>query len=389
MNADIIIIGGGIVGLTVAKGLLEQTDFSVAIIDNKLDVNAKRPVDFDARVIALARRSVDELTRWGVSLPESVPIKQIEVTDKGAAGYCELNAEKFGLAAFGDVVALQRLGEVLYSSVKNSRIQRVSATVTDIVTTQDGHQLVLEDQAPLNGKLVILADGGRSSVSTALGYHYQETSYRQTAIIFNVKMSQTHQNMAFERFTATGPLAFLPFTSSSQNDSQHEYSVVWTLAQEQADHLLNLSDSQFIAQLQKAFGYRKGRILTVGKKDAFPLALRQADTLRRHRSVVVGNAAQTLHPIAGQGFNLGVRDAVALVNAIKSVPDPGQFDALHAYQTARKADRLTTIGLTDSLVTLFSNQLRPLQAARNLGLLSMHASHVLQSHFVRQTTGLN
>ncbi|NMH59167.1 2-octaprenyl-6-methoxyphenyl hydroxylase [Alteromonas ponticola] len=388
-DTDITIIGGGIVGLTVARGLLDNTDFSVTLIDNKLDHNKSQPVDFDARVIALARRSVDELRGWGVTLPESVAIKHIEVTDKGAAGYCELAAQNFNLSAFGEVVALQRLGETLYASVQNSRLQRVAAEVTDITTQPDCQQLRLSDQATLKSKLVIVADGGSSPVSATLGFHYQQTAYQQTAIICNVKVSEKHQYKAFERFTANGPLAFLPFTSSTDDEVQNEYSVVWTIAEDQAEQLLSFSDKQFIDALQKAFGYRKGRILTVGKKDAFPLALRQADKLTRHRSVVVGNAAQTLHPIAGQGFNLGVRDAVTLVDALKSVTDPGEFDVLNAYQQARRADRSATIGITDSLVTLFSNQLLPLQTARNLGLLSMNVSHAIQALFVKQTTGLN
>ncbi|MCW8091579.1 2-octaprenyl-6-methoxyphenyl hydroxylase [Alteromonas sp. ASW11-130] len=388
-DTDIVIIGGGIAGLTVAKGIVEQTDFSVTLIDSKLEANMRRPVDFDARVIALAKRSVEEIRRWGVTLPESVAIKHIEVSDKGAAGLCELSADKFGLTEFGEVVALQRLGEALFSSLQTSRLKRITTSVENISVSQNNHQLHLANKSSLNCKLVIIADGGRSSVSQSLGFSYQQTAYQQTAIICNVKMSERHENKAFERFTANGPLAFLPFTSSPQENTKNEYSVVWTIAKDQADRLLNLSDGHFIQQLQKAFGYRKGRILTVGKKDAFPLALRHADRLIQHRSVVVGNAAQTLHPIAGQGFNLGVRDAVSLVDALKPVADPGAFDALNIYQQTRKADRSNTIGLTDSLVTLFSTSLAPLRIARNIGLLGMNVSHSVQSQFVKQTTGFN
>ncbi len=384
---DIVIIGGGVAGLTVARGLIEHTGFSIALVDSKLEAKANKPIDFDTRVIALAQRSVKELTQWGVTLPESVAIQHIEVSDKGAAGLCELSANKFGLTAFGEVVAIQRLGEALFASIKDSKLQRISATVTDIATHPEGHVLQLDNKTSLRCKLVILADGGRSQVSANLGYHYEESFYQQTAIIANVKTSQRHGNKAYERFTSTGPLAFLPFTSAPADDQQNEYSVVWTVSEQQAPGLMALSDSQFIEQLQKAFGYRKGRILTVGKKDSFALSLRVSDRLTGHRSAVVGNAAQTLHPIAGQGFNLGVRDAVTLVNTLKTMADPGEFAALRCYQQARKSDRASTIGLTDSLVTLFSNTLPPLQAARNIGLLGMNNSYGLQSQFVRQTTG--
>ncbi len=384
---DIVIIGGGVAGLTVAKGLIEHTPFSVAIVDSKLEAKANKPVDFDARVIALAQRSVNELSQWGVTLPESVAIKHIEVSDKGAAGLCELSASKFGLTAFGEVVAIQRLGEALFASIKDSRLQRVSATVTDVTSQQDGHVIQLDNESSLRCKLVILADGGRSQVSATLGYDYHESFYQQMAIIANVKTSEMHGNKAFERFTSTGPLAFLPFMSVANDDKQNEYSVVWTVSDQQAATIISQSDKEFIHQLQQAFGYRKGRILTVGKRDAFALSLRVSDRLTHHRSAVVGNAAQTLHPIAGQGFNLGVRDAVTLVDTLKTVTDPGEFTALRRYQQARKSDRSTTIGLTDSLVTLFSNQLPPLQVARNIGLLGMNNSYRLQFQFVRQTTG--
>ncbi len=386
-DTDIVIIGGGVAGLTVAKGLIEHSGHSVAVVDSKLEAKANKPVDFDTRVIALAQRSVDELTAWGVSLPGSVAIQHIEVSDKGAAGLCELSARKFGLTAFGEVVAIQKLGESLFASIKDTRLQRIRATVTDVTSHNDYYELKLNDDTRLRSKLVILADGGRSEISGKLGFHYKESSYQQTAIIANVKTSESHGHKAFERFTSSGPLAFLPFTTSPQEDMQNEYSVVWTVSDEQASSLMALSDSEFIQQLQKAFGYRKGRILAVGKKETFALSLRVSDRLMHHRSVVIGNAAQTLHPIAGQGFNLGVRDAVTLVNTLKTVADPGEFSALYRYQQARKPDRTVTIGLTDSLVTLFSNQLLPLQAARNIGLLGMNNSYVLQSQFVRQTTG--
>ena len=389
---DVVIVGGGVVGSVLAAGLLAKTPFNVTLIDAHNPSDTAPAPGFDNRVIALSRRTVNELAGLGIELAPASPepIKHIQVTDKGAAGFCELTAADYNESAFGQVVSLSALGELLPSFLNSPRFTHVAPdTVSTLTQHQNKVSLALASGDQISGALCVLADGGRSGLSEQAGFTRIQSPYGQSAIICNVQTSEPHAGKAFERFTEQGPLAFLPFQADfgDQTLKGHGFSVVWTVASEQLEYLMSLSDTRFINALQQAFGYRQGRITQVGPRDAYPLILNTTQELITHRCVVVGNSAQTLHPIAGQGFNLGLRDVIGLINSTLDTEDPGAYAVLDGYRRGREGDRRATVKLTDTLVRTFSNRYFPLQAGRNLGLLTLDLVPALSQEFVRLTTG--
>ena len=206
------------------------------------------------------------------------------------------------------------------------------------------------------------------------------TDYQQFGIIATLTLSEDLQGWAYERFTDTGPIALLPM-------AERQASLVWSLAPEQANSILQLPDHEFLAQCQKAFGYRAGRFVAVKDKVQYPLQLHLAQTSIAHRTVLIGNASHTLHPIAGQGFNLGVRDAIALAEQLTGAQEPGSYKVLSAYNKQRQSDYQRIIGLTDSLVRGFSNQHVPLVMGRNIALFGLDNLPPLRDIFARQTMG--
>lgn len=395
-QADVLIVGGGIVGSVLAKGLCELTSLSVVLVDAQARNNHQsiNPSE-DKRVIALAKRTVNELNAMGVplkALAERNPgkIEHIEVSDKGWLGMTLLDCSTFNLDSFGQVVALSALTQQVEAQTPHDRVTHLaSASVAKITRTADDAHVTLSTGDTWQTKLVVLADGGHSPLAEQVGIQRQSESYHQVAIVANVHTQEPHNNCAYERFTAHGPLAFLPFDSAiaGKKAQGNGFSVVWTVAPETASTLLSLPKAQFMAQLQQSFGYRQGVITSVSDLVSYPLALSYTDSVYSHRSVVVGNAAQTLHPIAGQGFNLALRDIVTLVNLLKDSQDPGEFATLREYGKLRDADRSRTIKLTDTLVRTFSNSYFPLVLARNCGLLALNMVPDIKRAFVKQTTG--
>lgn len=388
-TTDIAIVGGGTVGSVLAMGIARQTPYSVTVIDANPLGPAHDHVGFDARVIALARRTVNELAGLGVQVRSagSTPIEHIQVSEKGGAGMCELHARDYRLSAFGEVVSLTQLGRLLNAHLDELPVQRLHEnTVTAAERDTDGVTLTLGQAPAVKARLVIMADGGRSELAPQLGFTRTEQHYDQIALVCNVTTSQPHHQRAYERFTADGPLALLPFGGHAVSP-KHAFSVVWTVDAAHADALLSLPDEAFLARLQQEFGYRQGTFCSTGPRHSYPLALRQTTQLVNHRAAVLGNAAQTLHPIAGQGFNLGLRDVMALLQCLNEADDPGAFGLLRQYAQARQADVQSTIWLTDSLVRGFSNRLTGLKAARNLGLIGLNHNAAARRIFVRRTTG--
>lgn len=393
-QTDIVIVGAGAVGATLARAVANQGKHSITLVDaNRFTLAPTQHPGFDARVIALAKRSEQTLSELGVDLTaaSATPITRILVSDQGFLGKTQLQASDYQLTSFGQVVSIQALGAQLFPhSVEG--IDLCEGVVVESVTRQAEKVVVtLNDQSQITTKLLVVADGGRSTVSEQLGFEREITDYGQSALIVNVRMNTPHQGVAHERFTPNGPLALLPFTDSCNTEpaySQCCYSVVWTLSHEDAATVDALPDRVFMQQLQAQMGYRHGIVEQVSERYVYPLSLQRVRNFVAHRSVVIGNSAQTLHPIAGQGFNLGLRDAIDLVTATAEYLDPGEFKALQQYHRARARDKSATIGLTDGLVTLFSNKLLPLAIGRNAGLLAMEFCDPLAQKFVRQTTGL-
>ncbi|WP_051275683.1 2-octaprenyl-6-methoxyphenyl hydroxylase [Aestuariibacter salexigens] len=387
---DIVIVGAGPVGASLALGLLQHTDLTVALVEAHSPPDNKPPPSFDNRAVALNAASLQLLQSLGLALA-GASIKHIQVTDAGHMGEVQLHSDEYQLRALGKVVELTELGHVLHGALREAdthceRFTRVHpASVKHCRVEQQSVEVVLGNDEILHTKLVVHAQGS-AHIDDVFGVPAEVTDYQQTAIIANVDMSQPHAGWAYERFTENGPLALLPMC---EQHGTNRMSLVWTVSTQQANTLLNDSDAVFMQKLQRALGFRQGIVRHVGKRDAYPLSLKQLQSVIAHRQIAMGNAAQTLHPIAGQGLNLGLRDVAALISVLSNQHDCGAHRVLAHYRDARMTDRQRVIGLTDGLVRMFSNNALPLTVGRNLGLLGMELLPFLKKRFAYQAMGLN
>lgn len=394
--SDIVISGGGATGLALALGILQNTDLSVTVIDPAKPGEVSE--GFDARSVALAAHSVKLLEHLGVEALNAIscPIDTIHVSDQGHLGQCVLRKDEFDVPALGRVVELQALGKALDNALSNFPPQRLTRQFGDALTDIEQHashlQLQTRTGQQWQTRLLCIAEGGRSPSRDMLGIGATFQPYEQVAVIANVALDRHHQNLACERFTANGPLAMLPMTAvSGDNQPSRRCSLVWTTNAEQAEALVALSDADFVGALQQAFGYRLGNIIGCGERNAYPLALIRANATVGHRTALLGNAAQSLHPIAGQGLNLALRDVedlLAVIGRVSSQDLHEVFSLLQQYNTARQRDKSRVVGLTDTLVRVFSNQFLPFVIGRNLGLFAMQHMQPLKARFTAQAMGL-
>lgn len=374
-HVDIAIVGGAMAGATLALALARlastQSPLSIALVEAHLPDN--RHPGFDARSIAIAHGSIFELSRlglWPKLAHLGTAITDIHVSDRGHFGMTELNAAQLHVDALGQVVELERVGQVLFRELRQTHVKLYCpAKLAQLIPDIDSHTLVLESGERICAKLVVAADGLQSQVRSSFNLPITQVAFGQTAIITNVHTDKPHQHWAYERFTETGPLALLPMAASQ---GQPRLSLVWALDDRRAQALLNAPKAEFLTALQHAFGYRAGQFIDVSERHAYPLNLSYMPRPIHHRCVFIGNAAQTLHPIAGQGFNLGLRDVVSLLDVLQTAraqgEDLGSAAVTHAYLHAREHDRNSTIHNIEFLVRGFSNQYWPLALGRNLGL---------------------
>jgi len=357
------------VGASLAVALA-GTRLRVIVIEAVAAGGASQP-SFDERSTALgngARQILQTLGVWDEIAPQVAPIREIHISDAGHYGFARLDAAEHGLAALGYTVANRQLGAALWRALERSPgIDVVSpARVVALQPGPEWAQLTIAGDSGepqmLQARLVVAADGAHSLVKQAAGIESSERDYQQVALVANLATDRSARGIAFERFTATGPLALLPLADGS-------YTVVWTLAPEVAQSMLAAEDGEFRRTLQHSFGWRAGQILRVGKRSSYPLSLVSAQRLRAERVALIGNAAQSLHPVAAQGFNLGLRDAAMLAELIAAADDPGAEELLTRFARQRAADRRGMITFTDQLVTLFSTRRGAAIAARDLGLL--------------------
>ncbi|MGL4938523.1 2-octaprenyl-6-methoxyphenyl hydroxylase [Shewanella sp.] len=374
-HVDIAIVGGAMAGATLALALARlastQSPLSIALVEAHLPDN--RHPGFDARSIAIAHGSIFELSRlglWPKLAHLGTAITDIHVSDRGHFGMTELNAAQLHVDALGQVVELERVGQVLFRELHQTHVKLYCpAKLAQLIPDIDSHTLVLASGERICAKLVVAADGLQSQVRSSFNLPITQVAFGQTAIIANVQTDKPHQHWAYERFTETGPLALLPMAASQ---GQPRLSLVWALDDRRAQALLNAPKAEFLTALQHAFGYRAGQFIDVSERHAYPLNLSYMPRPIHHRCVFIGNAAQTLHPIAGQGFNLGLRDVVSLLDVLKTAreqgEDLGSAAVTHAYLHAREHDRNSTIRNIEFLVRGFSNPYWPLALGRNLGL---------------------
>jgi len=390
---DVAIVGGGMVGLSLAAALRELP-VDVLVIEPVPTGSDTQP-SFDERTTALSngsRRILEGIGAWPRVAAEATPIRRIHVSDRGAFAFARLTAEEQGVPALGYTLANRVLGEALAGACRDApRLGMFCpARVTGVEPGEDRVGLAVEGAwtGTVHARLVVAADGAKSAVRAAFGIDATVWDYEQHAVIANVVPEKFHDFVAYERFTPDGPIALLPLADG-------RCTIVWTLAPEEAARVLELDEHEFLRRLQDRFGYRLGRLLRVGRPHAYPLALTRSQRQVASRAVIIGNAAQGLHPIAGQGFNLGLRDVATLAEVIADdvtarggSADPGAAAVLDRYADWRRADRQTVIAFTDGLVRLFGNPLGPVRAARGASLLLFDLVPPAKQAFARVTMGL-
>ncbi len=390
VEVDLAIVGGGLVGASLALAL-RPTGLRVALIEGVAPDAAAQP-SFDDRTTALGngtRRVFESLGVWSAMAVEAAPIRQIHVADAGRAGFARLDSREHDIDAFGYVITNRSMGRVLNAALAEhvSLERRMPARCTAVAFDDDGVVLHTEPgERPLRARLVVAADGANSLVRAAAGLEANLEDYQQVAIVAHVASSRPADGTAYERFTPSGPFAVLPLQDG-------HYGIVWTLSPAAAEEILALSDADYLARLQVAFGWRIGRLLRVGRRQAYPLRLTRAAAVTAERCVLIGNAAQALHPVAGQGFNLGLRDAVTLAELLADARrdqrgvDVGSAALLAEFARRRSADREGIIDFTDRLVKLFGDQRPGVPLLRDIGLLLFDLSPTAKQAMSRLSWG--
>ena len=379
----VVIVGGGMVGLSLAL-MLAQQGLSVTLLEAirypAASTDQQPPAyhsSFDARNTALSRRTVQiysDLGLWSLLQQHATPIHQVQISERGGFGKARLQASEEGIESFGQVIENAWLGRVLLAQVRAQPLIQLidgvsveqlqqSADCVRVQANQNGQPLSLA------ARLLIAADGRDSFCRRALGVSASVHDYQQVALVTTVETSEPHAQIAFERFTPQGPLALLPLPGD------YRRSVVWTVpAGSEAEWLGEQNDAHFLAALQDAFGGRAGRFVRTGPRSSYHLSQVLADQQAIGRVVLMGNAAHTLHPVAGQGFNLCLRDAQVLSKTLaaqaQKQADLGDAAMLKAYEQARLSDQKRVIRFCDSVVRGFSNHNPLLKLARNTGLLA-------------------
>ena len=397
-SCDIAIAGGGLVGMSLAVAL-GGSGFSVILVESK--AAGVSDSGYDARPIALSqssRRILDTLGVWDSLSGIVTPIRRIHVSDRGHFGFARLGAEDCGVEALGYVVAAADLGQALEAALgamEGVRILRPARA--DALHRDDGTRGQLRitpaGDSPdpglpfrVDARLTVLCDGGRSPLREGLGVEVNTRDYGQMAVTAMVAARANHDGVAYERFTAAGPLALLPMAGN-------HCGLVWSMDADSAAQIMTLDDSDFLAALTEQFGTRLGGFLCAGPRGAFPLHLASATEVVGRRLAIIGNAANHLHPVAGQGFNLGLRDVAVLAEitgaCLAEGGDPGDPSLLARYAGGRRQDQRRVTGATDALVRLFSNRFAPLVLARDLGLLAFDLLPPVKRRFGNHAMGLS
>lgn len=382
------IVGGGLVGASLALALQQGAKargWNIALIE-PFEPGSEYQPSYDARSTALSygtRLIYQRLGVWERIAERAEPITQIHVSDRGRAGATRLGASDQQVPALGYVVENAWIGHCLWQALDDEVVTRhCPAKVEQMQAVAAGYRLTLTTGQVLDCDLAVLADGGRSALREQLGIAIKTTPYDQSALIANVTPGKPHGGQAFERFTDDGPMALLPL-------QDNRCALVWTRPEEDAARLAALPEAAFLDELQQAFGYRLGGFQQVGARHLYPLMLIEAEEQVRSGLVVLGNAAHSLHPIAGQGYNLSLRDTEALAAALlSSSAKLGDIGVLQAYHRQQRTDQWLTVGFSDRLTRLFAGSALLSVAGRNLGLLGLDLLPPAKAWFARQAMGL-
>ncbi|SES89521.1 2-octaprenyl-6-methoxyphenyl hydroxylase [Thorsellia anophelis] len=402
----VVIVGGAMSGATMALALSKLTNgmLEIDVIEANLLDEQMHP-GFDARAIAIADgtcKKLKKLNLWPHFSENSTFIKKVIVSDRGHLGRVEMNSEEHHVNALGHVVSLYDVGRSLWQSIKENEHIKIWApyTIKSITRTQTKAKIELIEKRQIDAikepnlepysdivieaDLIIAADGTNSKVAELLRFDKYVREYNQHGLIANIETSIEHAGQAFELFTDEGPLALLPMTDNRS-------TLVWCAKPETIASKMHLTDEAFLNDLQAHFGWRLGKLIKTGKRYSYPLNLTACSLPISHRTVLIGNAAQTLHPIAGQGFNLGMRDintlAYLVADAVKSGRDIGEYSLLNNYLKQRQQDRERVIALTTRLVETFSTNSFGFVVGRNIGLSLLSQNPVLKGQIARQALG--
>jgi len=388
---DILIIGGGMVGASLAAAIA-NCGYKIGIVE-AFPASADSQPSYDDRVIALAhgsKRILDGIGLWQAIRPQAEAIRQVHISDRGHFGFTRIDHKEEGVEALGYVVTARTLGQALTQRLEAepnidlicpARLQALETEANQVTATIDcdGKTKVLK------ARLLVGADGGNSLVRKLLEIPTEERPYGQTGIIANITPSKAGAGVAYERFTDSGPLAMLPMTEG-------RYSLVWTVRDSQADEIMALDDEAFLKHLQQRFGNRLGRLTHASRRVAYPFKRIIAKEQIRPRVALIGNAVHSVHPVTGQGYNLGIRDVATLAEVLadtsKAKGDPGGMAALQRYADWRQPDHETVASLTDTLARLFANPWGPLAHTRNLGLIGLDLLPGIKHLVARQFMGL-
>lgn len=377
---DIVIVGGGPVGLVLSLLLAKQ-----GIPSTVLEARKRGAANQDTRALALSygtRKILEKLGVWSSLIPYATAINTIHVSQKGSMGRSVLHAHDYNQEALGYVLSYGALCAALGEQVsqhadiqfiEEAQVQSIAHDVQRATVTYDRHGTVIE----VATSLAVLADGGRT-LEEAAGLKRETKEYGHDALITKVRAELPHHHIAYERFTASGPMALLP-------NGERDFSLVWTGQKTLIAPLLALSDAEFLAQFHRQFGDRVGNFLSVEKRMTFPLRLSQLQETETPHLVVIGNAAQTMHPVAGQGFNVGLRDAEVLARQIEdATTELGGQEMLSAYRTNRQNDTKRGLMFTDFLVNIFSNDILGVSHLRSTGLGLFDLVKPIKRHLVRK-----
>ncbi len=383
---DIAVVGGGLVGSNLAIALAHASNYQIALIDSQplaeINFNAHQ---HDGRSIALAlssKKMMDALGFWEILQEHATAIKNIHISDQGRFGATRLDSKRYEVESFGYLVPVDFLIHTLNNQVDAlENVTRLQPYKVSSIENRNDHVVLNKDsEDAVEANLLIAADGTNSFIRKALGIDVEEKQYQQSAIVGSVECEQNHHHTAYERFTKDGPLALLPKQGNC-------CGFIWMNPTDAAEINLALDDQAFKDKLQSAFGFRLGHFKSISKRFAYPLALLMSQQRVQQRVVLIGNAAQTLHPIAGQGLNLALRDIAELVELLVE-NDLNNVDVqLKHYAEKRQPDIEKTIRFTDRLNFLFNADYPVLAQSRGLGLAMLGAIPILEERIVKQNLG--
>jgi len=388
LEVDVAIIGGGMVGASLAAALA-GAGRRLLLVESVPFGGAGQP-SFDERTTALgnvSRRIFEGLDAWSSIAPEAAAIRTIHVSEAGRFGFARLDATEQGIEALGYVAPNRCIGAALWRGLGEAPelTLQAPAHAEDLALTPESVRFTVVNESgravPVRARLLVAADGAHSQVRAAAGIAADVVDYDQVAVVANVGSDRPHEGHAYERFTPSGPLAVLP---------RHDggLAVIWACRPERAHELLSLEDDAYLGQLQAQFGWRAGRFVRAGRRSSYPLKLTRALTGVASRTVLIGNAAQALHPVAGQGFNLGLRDAAMLAEVIVATAgDVGAPSVLSRFIERRARDRRGVVGFTDGLVRLFGDSRPGYALLRNLGLLVFDLAPPAKDALARVSAG--